>query len=125
MTLKPILACALGLLLLAGCSKKEPEPDKTARAPASYVNKVWQVSESKTIQPGQLYVFLSEGTLVIASSTGKPAFGSWKASGSNLVMTEASLPYQVDVLELTAEKMKIRILSPGEPVEMTLVPAAH
>lgn len=123
MTLKPILACTLGLLLLAGCSKNEPEPVKAASAPASFINKVWQVSEPKTARAGQLYVFLSEGTMVITSANNIPVLGTWKANGSNFDIVEEGRPYKVEVLSLTAEQLKVRMLSPGEPLELTFIPA--
>jgi hypothetical protein len=51
-----------------------PEP-----AAASFVNRVWVVSESKQVAPGALRVFLSDGTLVMASPDSTPAFGQWRS----------------------------------------------
>ncbi len=70
-----------------------------------------------------LYVFLEDGTLVMAGPGGKPAFGSWKRDNGALVMIEESIPYKVDILELTNDTFRIRSHNPGEPVEITLVPA--
>ena len=81
MTAMRMPACiAMMLLTLLGCSKQSPTP-KEGSAPASdekamFVNKVWKVAESTAMSPGELVVFLSEGTLVFASPHGKPALGT-------------------------------------------------
>jgi hypothetical protein len=84
---------------------------------------VWRVSESSSVAPGTLYVFLSEGTLIITSPNSKPALGRWKYEGGALTMVEEGVPYKVDVLKLSKEEFRIRSNNPGEPVEITLVPA--
>ena len=80
---------------------------------------------SNGVAPGQLYVFLSEGTLVIASPNGKPALGRWKQEGRSFTMIEEGIGYPVEILELTHDRLRIRMKNPGEPVEMTLVNAAQ
>lgn len=91
-------------------------------AKASFVNKVWRVSESPAVAPGTLYVFLSEGTLLITSEHSKPALGRWKYDGA-LTMVEESIAYKVDILKLTDEEFHIRSHNPGGSVEIRLVPA--
>ena len=114
-------------LLLIGCSQPAPSDQRATQTPAaalSFVNRVWSVQSSSTVTPGQLYVFLSDGTLVITSSNGKPALGSWKQEGGTFTMVEEGIAYPVEILELTQDRFKIRVTNPGEPVEMTLVIAA-
>lgn len=128
--MKRVRAVALSLVtLLAACSEESiashpplPEP-QAAAAPVSFVNKVWRVSESAQVAPGSLYVFLSEGTLVMASAHGSPSFGKWKQEAGELSMIEDGLAYKVRILKLTDNIFRIRSLNPGEPVEMMLVPA--
>lgn len=79
--------------------------------------------ESTSVAAGTLYVFLADGTLVITATTGKPALGRWSARGDVLTMVEEGIPYEVDVLELSADEFTIRSHNPGEPVVITLVPA--
>ena len=98
-------------------------PAESGARPATFVNRVWQVAESTAVAPGQIYVFLSEGTLVMASTTGTPAFGRWKRDGEGLIMVEDGPPYRVDILSLTGAEFRIRSHNPGEPVEIRLVPA--
>ena len=71
------------------------------------------------------HVFLSEGTLVIASPNGTPALGRWQQQDQTFTMIEEGIAYAVEILELTENRFRIRIRNPGEPVEMTLVPAAR
>jgi hypothetical protein len=122
-----LLACfsAMGACgLCVGCSERVPSDrsaTQTPRAAPSFVNKVWSVEASNAVARGQLYVFLSEGTLVIAASNGTPALGSWKQEGGLFMMVEEGIAYPVEILELTPDRFRIRMKNPGEPVEMTLV----
>jgi hypothetical protein len=72
---------------------------------------------------GLALFFLSEGTLVITSPNSKPVLGRWKYEGGALTMVKEGVPYKVDVLKLSKEEFRIRSNNPGEPVEITLVPA--
>ncbi|MDQ3754823.1 MAG: hypothetical protein M3371_08845 [Acidobacteriota bacterium] len=92
-------------------------------ASASFVNKVWRVSRSSSVAPGTLYVFLSEGTLVITSPNSRPALGTWKYEGGALTMVEEGIPYKTDILRLNKDEFRIRSNNPGGAVEITLVPA--
>src|SRR5688572_9240781 len=123
---------------LAGCERSEaPQP---AQAPAdtapsaasvappaveaaSFVNRVWAVAESKQVEPGALRVFLSDGTLVMASPNSTPAFGQWRSEDGRLTITEESRDYPTDVLALSGHAFRIRINGPGEPVEILFEPA--
>lgn len=83
------------------------------------------VAESQQVAPGELRVFLSEGTLVMASPHGTPALGSWRYRGGRLTITEEGLPYDVDILELRQSAFRIRIHGPGEPVDIRFEPAGQ
>ena len=78
-----VVAASLGFF---SCSERpapaKPDSGETADSAGSFVNTVWRVSESSSVAPGTLYVFLSEGTLVITSPNSKPALGRWKYEGS-------------------------------------------
>jgi hypothetical protein len=113
-------AAVLGLLIAAACSDGRPAARATA---PSFVNRVWAVAESKQVAPGELRVFLSEGTLVMAAPHARSALGSWRRNDGRLTIVEEGLEYQVDILELTDEAFRIRIHSPGEPVEILFRPA--
>jgi hypothetical protein len=122
----PVLALVVGLApALAGCSDRPAAPPR-AQAPApkpTFVNKVWRVTSSSSIEPGMLYVFLSDGTLVISSPHGTPSLGSWKPAGDGLTMIEEGIPYKVDVLKLSADEFRIMINNPGNAVEIAFAPA--
>jgi hypothetical protein len=92
-------------------------------APITFVNRVWQVAESSAVAPGQLYVFLSEGTLVVASPTGTPSLGRWSRAGDGLTMIEQGMSHPTEIVALTATEFHIRSHNPGQPVDIRLVPA--
>lgn len=114
------------LLVAAACSRSPSPPPAAQPTPSpapTFVNRVWRVDHSSSVAPGTLYVFLGDGTLVISSPGSKPMVGSWSRAGDGLVMVEESLPYQVDVLGLTASSFVIRSHNPGQPVDLAFVPA--
>jgi ABC-type uncharacterized transport system auxiliary subunit len=126
-TLRGLAFVVAVCLLLSSCSERpapaERSSGETADSAVSFVNKVWRVSESSSVAPGTLYVFLSEGTLVITSPNSKPALGKWKYEDKALTMVEEGISYNIDVLKLSKDEFKIRSNNPGEPVNITLVPA--
>jgi hypothetical protein len=120
------------LLGCAGCSspessRKEPArattEDLTTSAPASFINRVWVVAESPQVASGDLRVFLSEGTLVMAGPHGTPALGTWRYRDGHMTITEEGREYEVAILELNENAFRIRINGPGEPVDIRFTPA--
>lgn len=115
------------LLFFAGCFKpsatSEQRANESTKVSTSFINKVWSVSKSSDVASGTLYVFLSEGTLVIASPNGEPALGRWEDVSGELTMVEDGVSYKVDVLNLSKDEFRIRSNNPGQPAEITLVPA--
>jgi len=122
------LALAVGaIVLVSACADRTGSAERRqteAVASPSFVNKVWRVSESSAVAPGTLYVFLSEGTLLITSDHSKPALGTWTQDGGGLTMVEESIAYTVDILNLSAGEFRIRSHNPGGAVEIRMVPAA-
>jgi hypothetical protein len=93
---------------------------REVRLPDAFVDRVWEVASSSGVATGTLYVFLSEGTLVIASPNSKPSLGSWTFKDGQLTMVEESIPYRVDILSLDDHELAIRSHNPGSPVEIRL-----
>jgi hypothetical protein len=123
-----LTASAIGLgmaVLSAGaCSPRQPESrERASGQPASFVNRVWMAAESTGVQQGQLYVFLSDGSMVIASREGTPSLGYWSRDSLGLVLVEDGIPYATDIVELTPDEFRIRSHNPGGEVEIRLVPA--
>ncbi len=124
-------ACVLALALVAACSETSDTADKlppaaqqaAAAGKPGFVNKVWEVSLSTGVAPGMLYVFLSDGTLVMTSKNSQPALGAWAYQGGALTMTEDGQTYKVDILSLSNEEFRIRSNNPGGSVEIAMVPA--
>ena len=100
------------------------EPSAAARdggEPPTFANKVWKVEKSTGVQPGQVYVFLSDGTLLITSGTSIPTLGKWTSDGTTLTMIEEGIAYKVDVLAQSEDRLSIRIHSPGPPLDISMV----
>ena len=100
----------------------EPVPAKTV-SPDAFVDRVWKVESSSAAEPGTLYAFLSDGTLVIDAPNGTPAHGGWSFENGALTMIEEGVPYPVDIVALDGSAMRLRSHNPGEPVELSLVHA--
>jgi hypothetical protein len=118
----PVGTALVFALLLTACARPSAPPEPAPRT-AGFVDRVWKVQASSSVSPGTLYVFLSDGTLVIASKNGKPALGTWTFENGQLTMVEESLSYPVEVVTLEANEFRLRIHNPGEPVDITFVPA--
>jgi putative lipoprotein len=109
--------------IVAASQSESAAPAAGSETPG-FVNRVWRVERSSGVAPGTLYVFLSEGTLVIASEHGTPALGQWKSDGGRLIMIEEGHAYDVSIRELSRDAFRITVSSPGEPLDIALVPAA-
>ncbi len=110
-------------LLLAGCPRPAASPPPRAAGRPGFVNRVWKVEKSLTVSPDTMYVFLSDGTLVITSPHGKPSLGTWKSDAGKMTMVEEGISYPVDILNLDSGRFVIRSHNPGEPVDIEMVPA--
>lgn len=119
-----VLLVAAGLAVACNPSPPPEGAPQAARRevplPDAFVDRVWEVASSSDVATGTLYVFLSEGTLVIASPTGKPSLGSWTFKDGQLTMVEESIPYRVDILSVDEHELSIRSNNPGTPVEIRL-----
>lgn len=121
-----LVATILAVSTLSGCSVDAPAPapgtqaptrtTPTLVAPDGFVNRVWQVAEPGPVAVGDLRVFLSDGTLAMASPNARPALGSWTYEAGRMTIVEEGQRYPTDILELTADTFQIRMHSPGEPI---------
>lgn len=142
----PSAATAM-LLALLGCAGPQDRPAEPPRsnAPAApapgpgtapvaadapapagrptFINRVWQGADSTGTPRGDLYAFLGEGTLVVASAKGTPALGRWSGTTDSLTMVEQGVSHVVEVLGLTPTSFRIRSHHPGGTVDLLLVPA--
>lgn len=107
-----------------------PPPAQAVPVPMASIDadaiaaQVWRVRASSAVAVGSLYVFLPDGTLLLASPGSPPATGTWqRRPEGGITMVEASLPYKVDVLEATAQRLRLRSHNPGTPVDIALEPA--
>ncbi|HUQ15100.1 MAG TPA: hypothetical protein VM094_03525 [Gemmatimonadales bacterium] len=101
-----------------------PPPDAAAAtqdsAPA-FVNKLWKVSRPSSVEPGTLYVFFADGTLLITSSHGTPALGRWEHRGDTLTLIEEGIPHPATVRRLLADTFAIAFQGRGAPLDITFV----
>lgn len=133
----PILLLALLVApFIPGCSgeRASEEPDSVvADTPATTVtassdsthiiNRAWQVASSSAGDPGQLYTFLSDGTLLIASAHGVPFVGAWVYAPGRLTFVEEGPAFTLDIVRATADSLHVRGEYTGGPLEIVFVPA--
>lgn len=127
-----MMALALPVLTLSACDKSPATPAAPAAAnntsvssPANpaFLNKVWKLAPSSDSQSDQLYVFLSDGTLLVSASNSKPALGRWEIREGALFMVEEGISYQTDITALSQDELKLGSHNPGGIREITLRPA--
>ncbi len=125
------LGLAAGLLLQA-CSRPSPPVEKTEAPPAdaaaatqvsppAFVNKLWKVSRSSGVEPGALYVFFADGTLLITSSHSTPALGRWAYRADTLTLIEEGIPHPATVQRLLADTFAITVRGGGKPLDITFI----
>lgn len=120
-----LIVVASFVAVLVGCSRPPaPAVSREVAEPPGFVNRVWSVRTSNTVAPGQLYVFVSDGTLLVTSATGTPSLGNWTYADGVFTMIEEGIAYKTDIVALSRDELRLRSHNPGEPVELTLVPAA-
>ena len=102
-----------------------PQPADAAAAPG-FVDRTWVVQASSAVAEGTTYRFNGDGRLEITGPDGgAPMAGEWRAlDESRIEMTEEGIDYTVDILEQGDARLRLRSHNPGEPVKITLVPAA-
>ncbi|WP_159016671.1 hypothetical protein [Cognatiluteimonas profundi] len=93
--------------------------DAPTAAPA-FVDKVWRVGASSTLQPGTTYAFLGDGTLVIDAPGGTPMTGSWRQVDGRLTMVEDGIAYPTDIVAIDASHLVLRSHNPGGSVLIPL-----
>jgi hypothetical protein len=123
------MSFALVLCLIA-CAPPAPEPvavgatGEPARAAAPRLeNRVWARVDSAGRPTGELYTFLGEGTLVIASAAGTPMLGAWSRAGSGLTLVEDGVGYDTDIVHLRHGELLLRSHNPGGTLDLRFVPA--
>ena len=102
-----------------------PQPADAAAAPG-FVDRTWVVQASSAVAEGTTYRFNGDGRLEITGPDGgAPTVGAWRVlDESRIEMTEEGIAYTVDILEQDDARLRLRSHNPGEPVKITLVPAA-
>ena len=110
----PSAAASVGAGASGAGPAHQPVPD--------FANRIWKVAKGSEGDPGTFYVFLSDGTMLIASRHGTPALGTWHYSGEVLTLVEEGLPHHATVMQATPDTLAIRVAGSGEPVAMTFVP---
>ena len=103
-----------------------PEPANVATPAPGFVDRTWVVQASSAVAEGTTYRFNGDGRLEITGPDGgAPMAGEWRAlDESRIEMTEEGIDYTVDILEQGDARLRLRSHNPGEPVDITLVPAA-
>jgi len=71
------------------------------------------------VEPGALYVFFADGTMLITSSHATPALGRWEYRGDTLTLIEEGIPHPATVQRLMADTFAITLRGRGEPLDIT------
>jgi hypothetical protein len=80
---------------------------------ASLANRIWRVARSTAGDPGAYYLFLDDGSMLIASSHGTPAVGRWRLAGDTLTLLEEGIPHPGSIRTISPDRFGIRLGGPG------------
>jgi hypothetical protein len=117
----PLTVPASGAPAAAAGTAAEPAGGRAETAVPDFANRVWKVAKGSEGDPGTFYVFLADGSLLIASPHGTPSLGDWHYSGDVLTMVEDGVPHQATLVRSTPDTFAVRIAGAGRPVLVTFV----
>ncbi|MBA3658443.1 MAG: hypothetical protein H0W67_02480 [Gemmatimonadales bacterium] len=133
------LAAFFGFALLSACPGPKPGPSAAGGSTApdsaasnfavsdsspAFTNRVWKVGRSSGVERGMLYVFLGDGTLLIASAHGTPSLGHWTRSADTLTLIEEGIAHPAVMRRATADTFELTFAGRGAPLGITFVPAS-
>ena len=85
------------------------------------VNTVWRVTSGNRA-PGTLFVFLSNGTLVMTSCVEVYRLATWRAETTDrlTIVEDPPVQYTADMLALSQNSLSLRLNLRSEQVDLTL-----
>jgi len=120
--------------LLAGCT---PSPDTAQRSTAvnipappleatnlaagPLVDTIWRVTSAKRA-PGTLFVFLSNGTLMMTSCVEVYRLATWRTETADrlTIVEDTAVQYTADIQALSQDSLSLRLNLRSEQVDLTL-----
>lgn len=133
MSLRTLLCLALLAAVVTAACRSGPPPDAAdqttqalptpARSLETWLsNKVWLVAQPTDRPLGSMYIFLSDGTLMMTSCVETYRLATWKSEGQGrLVVTEdPGTSYRVNVLEAAERDLRLRFELRSDTFELTL-----
>jgi hypothetical protein len=103
-------------------SSVSPAPIPTAdRTTEQLVNTAWRVTSGNRA-PGTLFVFLSNGTLVMTSCVEVYRLATWRAETTDrlTIVEDATVQYTADIRTLSQNSLSLRLNLRSEQVDLTL-----
>jgi hypothetical protein len=101
-------------------SPRPPAPTDAWTGGLSLQNRVWVVERSNAVAIRSARIFLWDGTLVMTGPGSEPAFGRWVFERGRLRIIEEGIAYETEILESAGDRLRLRLLSPGEPVTLEM-----
>lgn len=88
-------------------------------------DRVWLVEEAASVPAGARYVFLGDNRIVISVPNAPAMVGTWAEDADGLVVTQAQVTSRLQVLELTSERLRLRVTTPRTQGDISLVAAVR
>jgi hypothetical protein len=129
-----VCAAMLVATVLTGCTRsQDATPRSTPRdAPVTPVtatnlvagplaNTVWRVTSGNRA-PGTLFIFLSNGTLMITSCVEVYRLARWRAETMDrlTIVEDVTVQYTADIQALSEDRLSLRLNLRSEQVDLTL-----
>jgi len=88
------------------------------------VNTVWRVTSGNRA-PGTLFVFLSNGTLMMTSCVEVYRLATWRSETTDrlTIVEDTTVQYTADILALSQDRLSLRLNLRSEQVELRFEPA--
>ncbi|HEX6898639.1 MAG TPA: hypothetical protein VF789_02955 [Thermoanaerobaculia bacterium] len=103
-------ALVLGLLVLAACQAPPPEAPAAAPTPVAdaLVNTVW-VRSDEGAPPGDMRIFLADGTLVLDSCWEVYALRSWRRTSQEEIVMVEDVEIPARIVALSPDELRLSL----------------
>lgn len=112
------LWCGLAAVSTEAAAQTRVDVDRLA-------DRVWLVEEASTVPAGARYVFLGDNRVVISAPNAPATTGTWAEDAEGLVVTQGRVTSRLQVLELTSQRLRLRVTTPQTQGDISLVAAVQ
>ena len=109
----------------AACSPAPANPPAAEPSTSTFTNRVWRITSPADRPLGSLYLFLSDGTLVMTSCVETYRLATWRRDRPDrlTIVEDPVTSYSADIRRADEQRLELRLHPKSEDVDLGLEPA--